>query len=162
MAVDGPIREETATPSGSTQVGYLAGSKALDSLDKLITSTESFFHPSNYGTWAVIVSDTESKFTSKPLTIFLLQLTNFLQRLCAEFGQRWMEEEAPDCKTPVVGAQYIDFFPLITNCADPQAHSVYSQGLRDVFAYACLALDVFQGSHIHGLCTGFSSFHGTP
>lgn len=56
IAVDGPDREETATPSGSQQVGYLAGSKALDSLDKLITSTESFFHPSNSGSWSIIVS----------------------------------------------------------------------------------------------------------
>lgn len=30
---------------------YLAGSKALDSLARLIASTESFFHPSNSGTW---------------------------------------------------------------------------------------------------------------
>lgn len=30
---------------------YLAGSKALDSLARLIWSTESFFHPSNAGTW---------------------------------------------------------------------------------------------------------------
>jgi proteasome activator subunit 4 len=30
---------------------YLAGSKALDSLNKLIASTESFFHPSNSGSW---------------------------------------------------------------------------------------------------------------
>lgn len=33
---------------GST---YLAGSKALDSLARLIASTESFFHPSNSGAW---------------------------------------------------------------------------------------------------------------
>lgn len=30
---------------------YLAGSKALDSLAKMIASTESFFHPSNSGSW---------------------------------------------------------------------------------------------------------------
>jgi proteasome activator subunit 4 len=30
---------------------YIGGSKALDSLVKLIASTESFFHPSNSGAW---------------------------------------------------------------------------------------------------------------
>jgi proteasome activator subunit 4 len=34
---------------------YLAGSKALDSLAKMIASTESFFHPSNSGTWTADV-----------------------------------------------------------------------------------------------------------
>lgn len=34
---------------------YLAGSKALDSLAKLIASTEGFFHPSNSGSWTVDV-----------------------------------------------------------------------------------------------------------
>ncbi|KAG2149717.1 armadillo-type protein [Suillus cothurnatus] len=66
----------------SQSIGYLAGSKALDSLDKLITSTESFFHPSNSGHWT---------FT----------LTNLLQRLTVEFADRWLEEQQPSCKTPV-------------------------------------------------------------
>jgi len=35
---------------------YLAGSKALDSLARMIASTESFFHPSNSGTWTADVS----------------------------------------------------------------------------------------------------------
>lgn len=30
---------------------YLGGSKALDSLARMIASTESFFHPSNSGSW---------------------------------------------------------------------------------------------------------------
>src|SRR5216683_2296365 len=34
---------------------YIGGSKALDSLVKLIASTESFFHPSNSGAWTVDV-----------------------------------------------------------------------------------------------------------
>lgn len=33
----------------------LAGSKALDSLARLIASTESFFHPSNSGNWTADV-----------------------------------------------------------------------------------------------------------
>jgi proteasome activator subunit 4 len=38
------------------QKTYLAGSKALDSFARLIASTESFFHPSNSGTWTQDVS----------------------------------------------------------------------------------------------------------
>ncbi|KAG1755009.1 uncharacterized protein EDB91DRAFT_1096702 [Suillus paluster] len=85
MALDGPIRGDSASTPGSPnspQMGYLAGSKALDSLDKLITSTESFFHPSNSGHWT---------FT----------LTNLLQRLTVEFADRWLEEQQPSCKTPL-------------------------------------------------------------
>ena len=58
MAIDGPVRSE-ASPSNEgkfpCQVGYLAGSKAMESLDKFITSTESFFHPSNSGLWSLSV-----------------------------------------------------------------------------------------------------------
>jgi len=35
---------------------YLGGSKALDSLARMIASTESFFHPSNSGLWTADVS----------------------------------------------------------------------------------------------------------
>ena len=34
---------------------YLAGSRALDSLAKLIATVESFFHPSNSGAWTADV-----------------------------------------------------------------------------------------------------------
>jgi proteasome activator subunit 4 len=34
---------------------YVGGSRALDSLVKLIASTESFFHPSNSGSWTADV-----------------------------------------------------------------------------------------------------------
>ncbi|KAG6889358.1 hypothetical protein C0995_001423 [Termitomyces sp. Mi166 len=76
MAVDGDIR------SDENQKGYVAGSKALDSLDRVITSTESFFHPSNTGQW-----------TST--------LTAFLNRLTAEFIKRVKEEQQESCKTPM-------------------------------------------------------------
>jgi len=59
MAVDGPVRGDSASTTPSSQNGqttYLAGSKAMDTLDRLITSTESFFHPSNHGHWTVLVS----------------------------------------------------------------------------------------------------------
>ncbi|KZP32253.1 hypothetical protein FIBSPDRAFT_907345 [Athelia psychrophila] len=60
---------------------YLAGSKALDSLAKMIASTEAFFHPSNSGSWT---SD----------------LTAFIKYIAYDFNRRWHEEEQPDCKTP--------------------------------------------------------------
>ncbi|KAF8898414.1 hypothetical protein BD779DRAFT_1607229 [Infundibulicybe gibba] len=87
MAVDGNVRDVN-TPKyrdedrALAQGGFIAGSKALDSLDRLITSTESFFHPSNSGAWTVA-------------------LTNFIQLLTYEFLKRIKEEEQPDCQTPI-------------------------------------------------------------
>ncbi|EGO02735.1 hypothetical protein SERLA73DRAFT_102663 [Serpula lacrymans var. lacrymans S7.3] len=86
MAVDGPVRIDSETVSAqgpsNPRSGYLAGSKALESLDRFITSTETFFHPSNSGPWTVI-------------------LTNLFHCLTLEFSKRWHEEEQRDCKTPV-------------------------------------------------------------
>ncbi|WWD21364.1 hypothetical protein CI109_105848 [Kwoniella shandongensis] len=61
---------------------YLAGSKALDHLSRLLTSCETFFHPSNSGHWSAF-------------------LTTFLNHLASNFVERWKSEEEPDCKTPV-------------------------------------------------------------
>jgi proteasome activator subunit 4 len=58
MAIDGPVRTELTQGEGKLpprQAGYLAGSKAMESLDKFVTSTESFFHPSNSGIWSLSV-----------------------------------------------------------------------------------------------------------
>jgi hypothetical protein len=54
MAVDSAPsgRNTPSSASGPKEKTYLAGSKALDSLAKLVQATESFFHPSNYGAWA--------------------------------------------------------------------------------------------------------------
>lgn len=52
IAVDGPVQTDKDVISNE---GYVGGSRSLDSLDKLITSTESFFHPSNSGHWTVNV-----------------------------------------------------------------------------------------------------------
>ncbi|TFK41322.1 hypothetical protein BDQ12DRAFT_768249 [Crucibulum laeve] len=88
MCVDGEVRDNSApaTRVRSDQIprqkGFVAGSKAVDSLDRLITSTESFFHPSNAGHWTP-------------------SLTQLLQRLSAEFAKRWNEEQIEACKTPI-------------------------------------------------------------
>jgi proteasome activator subunit 4 len=59
MRVDGDIRSSTSAKvsEGASPLpsGYIAGSKAVDSLDRLITSIESFFHPSNTGQWTLSV-----------------------------------------------------------------------------------------------------------
>ncbi|KAG8908485.1 hypothetical protein FRB99_005843 [Tulasnella sp. 403] len=60
---------------------YLAGCKALDSLAKLIVSLESFFHPSNSGTWTT-------------------DLSAFLKYVVFEFNKRWYQEMEEDCKVP--------------------------------------------------------------
>ncbi|EGN99641.1 hypothetical protein SERLA73DRAFT_159863 [Serpula lacrymans var. lacrymans S7.3] len=60
---------------------YIAGCKALDSLARLIASTEHFFHPTNSGSWTN-------------------DLSSFIKYIVYEFNKRWHEEEKPDCKTP--------------------------------------------------------------
>jgi proteasome activator subunit 4 len=104
MAVDGPIRSEAPSRAEgkfpTRQVGYLAGSKAMESLDKFITSTESFFHPSNSGVWSLTVRHLCCLDSFWLLISF--QLTQFLRSLTSEFCKRWHEEELPNCKTPPV------------------------------------------------------------
>ncbi|KAI0343952.1 hypothetical protein BDW22DRAFT_1355187 [Trametopsis cervina] len=60
---------------------YLAGCKALDSLAKLIASTEGFFHPTNSGSWTN-------------------DLSAFVKYIVFDFNRRWHEEQKSDCKTP--------------------------------------------------------------
>ncbi|RXW16590.1 hypothetical protein EST38_g9267 [Candolleomyces aberdarensis] len=60
---------------------YLGGSKALDSLARMIASTEQFFHPSNSGSWTA-------------------DLSAFIKYIVYDFNKRWHEEQKPDCKTP--------------------------------------------------------------
>jgi len=62
----------TSTPSTALPtIGRpLAGSYALDSLAKFVQATETFFHPSNYGQWSLV-------------------LNKFTQYLATEFYRRW-------------------------------------------------------------------------
>jgi proteasome activator subunit 4 len=61
---NGTLKEFLSASLGSKESSspkiYLAGSKALDSLARLIASTESFFHPSNGGAWTSDVSAFEN------------------------------------------------------------------------------------------------------
>ncbi|KAF9452549.1 hypothetical protein P691DRAFT_696832 [Macrolepiota fuliginosa MF-IS2] len=86
MSVDGEVRISTPVhrQDGNLpkQSGYIAGSRALDSLDKLITCTESFFHPSNSGPWTTL-------------------LTTFVHYLASHFFRRMKEEELDNCNTPL-------------------------------------------------------------
>ncbi|KAF8807238.1 hypothetical protein BYT27DRAFT_7232792 [Phlegmacium glaucopus] len=80
----GTLGDYLAAPLGhqwSSETGYLAGCRALDSLARMIASTESFFHPSNSGTWTA-------------------DLSAFLKFVVYDFNKRWHEELSPDCKTP--------------------------------------------------------------
>ncbi|EIW66071.1 hypothetical protein TREMEDRAFT_35609 [Tremella mesenterica DSM 1558] len=72
----------TSTPLPSeAERRYLGGSKALDHLRSLLTSCESYFHPSNSGDWSAF-------------------LNAFLTHLAGNFLERWKNEQAPNCKTP--------------------------------------------------------------
>lgn len=92
-----PMTSGVSTPQVSGSVGdyltvplhkwgpsklYLGGSKALDSLARLIASMEHFFHPTNSGSWT---SD----------------LTAFVKYIVYEFNKRWHEEQLSDCKVPL-------------------------------------------------------------
>ncbi|KAL1738773.1 hypothetical protein HDZ31DRAFT_78096, partial [Schizophyllum fasciatum] len=82
MAVDGPVRPSVPGRGGTQPQGYPAGCKALETLERLVTCTETFFHPSNSGPWTPV-------------------LATLLHHLTTEFIQRWKEEEFPECVTPV-------------------------------------------------------------
>ena len=121
MRLDGDVRENKPSNGGlqgralPQKSGFVAGSHALDSLDQIITSTESFFHPSNNGAWTASVSllccvDIESHFLN-----IIKKLTMFIHRLTSEFTKRWMEEELESCKTPVVCAPFTEVNPFFSS-----------------------------------------------
>lgn len=65
MSTDGPVKAELSGGSNSpltneqpVELGYTAGCKALDSLEKLINCTENLFHPNaGAGEWTLAVSN---------------------------------------------------------------------------------------------------------
>ena len=79
-----------ATPLGRQQgsTGYLAGCRALDSLARMIASTESFFHPSNSGSWtADVCFDHVFNERFSDLIVFF-QLSAFLKYIVYDFNKR--------------------------------------------------------------------------
>ncbi|KAF9243864.1 hypothetical protein BU15DRAFT_71975 [Melanogaster broomeanus] len=123
MALDSPVRGDSASTTPAPQGGqtaYLAGSRAMDTLDRLITSTESFFHPSNSGPWTML-------------------LTNFLQRLTTEFADRWLEEQLPSCRTPVTHR-------LTTVIRRAFVTSLLTPALLAMFSKDALSLGMTQGA----------------
>ncbi len=84
------LQEYRSVPLGKKGVPrtktYMAGSKALDSLVKMVASTESFFHPSNSGAWTADVSiPSVSHFA---LANMPKQLSAFLKYVVYEFNKR--------------------------------------------------------------------------
>jgi proteasome activator subunit 4 len=114
MRLDGDVRENKP-PNGGQQSGalprksgFVAGSHALDSLDQIITSTESFFHPSNNGAWTASVGLLCCVDIGYHFLNMIKKLTMFIHRLTSEFTKRWMEEELESCKTPVVCSPFTE------------------------------------------------------
>jgi len=67
---------------------YLAGSKALDSLARMIASTESFFHPSNSGSWTADVRTWVNKFYLLKYSFGIsLQLSAFIKYIVYDFNK---------------------------------------------------------------------------
>jgi len=66
---------------------YLGGSKALDSLARMIASTESFFHPTNAGSWTTDVGALVILCLSC-FVISRLQLTAFIKYIVYDFNKR--------------------------------------------------------------------------
>ena len=78
-----------ATPLGRQgSTGYLAGCRALDSLARMIASTESFFHPSNSGSWTadVCIDHVFNGRLSELIVTF--QLSAFLKYIVYDFNKR--------------------------------------------------------------------------
>ncbi|KZT61305.1 hypothetical protein CALCODRAFT_514830 [Calocera cornea HHB12733] len=78
---NGLLRDVFKPPQPVKLKTYLAGCKALDSFARLIVSTESFFHPSNSGSWTG-------------------NLSALVRHVVNQFSKRWAEEQDPECKTP--------------------------------------------------------------
>ena len=86
---DGKQGAHLATPLGHQgSTGYLAGCRALDSLARMIASTESFFHPSNSGSWTADVCIDHAFNGRLSELIVIFQLSAFLKYIVYDFNKR--------------------------------------------------------------------------
>ena len=83
---DGKLGDYISKPQGPR--GYLAGCRALDSLARMIASTESFFHPSNSGSWTADVCIDHIFNERLPELIVIFQLSAFLKYIVYDFNKR--------------------------------------------------------------------------
>lgn len=78
----GPGLAGTVATTSNKQTHFLAGSRSLDAMARFFQATETYFHPSNRGTWQFI-------------------LASFVAELAVSFTTRWMDEQRKDCRTPL-------------------------------------------------------------
>ena len=87
---DTPLVDYLSLPLGKKvqpkTKSYLAGCKALDSLARMIASTESFFHPSNSGSWTADVGN----FSPRTICVWTTnpQLSAFIKYIVYDFNKR--------------------------------------------------------------------------
>ena len=86
---DGKQGDYLTTPLGRQHdsTGYLAGCRALDSLARMIASTESFFHPSNSGSWTADVCIDHVFNGRLSYLIVIFQLSAFLKYIVYDFNK---------------------------------------------------------------------------
>jgi hypothetical protein len=90
---DSSLKDYLSAPLGGPRKpipphAYLGGSKALDSLARMIASTEQFFHPSNSGSWTADVSLIACCREIASLTVMTSQLSAFIKYIVYDFNKR--------------------------------------------------------------------------
>lgn len=149
MFLDGPIRSETQAnvDKSAQQSGFLAGSHALDSLDKLITSTESYFHPSNYGHWTLAAG---------PFTVYLVRVwltiitaDEFLATLVCGIHQTLERGAAANLQDSSGKRVFCGYRHLtLSNSLDSSFDTCDTKSVRHNVAYAGTFGNVLEGPHL--------------
>lgn len=69
---------------------YLAGCKALDSLARMIVSLESFFHPSNSGSWTTDVSNAKRHYPNANVLLYTSSSVHSSNTSCSSLANAGM------------------------------------------------------------------------